>query len=172
MAGGQRGKHAKEVHQRNISLPLFLLPIGYSCHDYHYCNRGLEHKRMEEKNTKGKWGIFALSLSIRETPFQLLAPELVVSWNSVYTNAHFWVLGCTEFRLGNAGGKKIVNSLPVEVVLQIPVFFPNPPVTIYFSESSVICSIHATMLYSCIQWERHYKMCLPRTRIPNYYFLK
>ena len=104
-----------------------LPPICYCCHHYQYCNRGLEHKRIEKKAQKEN-GIFTLFLSIRGIPFQLLTLKLKISWNYIFTNAHFWVWGCTEFRLGTARGKKTVNSLPVEMVLQIPTFFSNPPI--------------------------------------------
>lgn len=83
---------------------------------------------MEEKAQKENREFFALFLSIRGIPFHLLTLKLEISWNYIFTNAHFWVWSCTEFRLGNAQGKKTVNSLPVEVVLQIPTFFSNPPI--------------------------------------------
>lgn len=128
VTGEQRGKHAKGVHLRNISLSVYVASYLLLLPPLPVLQQGTGAQENGEKSTKGKQGIFTLFLSIRGIPFQLLTLKLEISWNYIFTNAHFLVWGCTEFRLGNAQGKKTVNSLPVEVILQIPTFFSNPPI--------------------------------------------
>lgn len=174
MTGEQRGKHAKGVHLRNISLSVYVASYLLLLPPLLVLQQGTGAQENWEKSTKGKQGIFTLFLSIRGIPFQLLTLKLEISWNCIFTNAHFWVWGCTEFRLGNARGKKTVNSLPVEMVLQIPTFFSNPPILLLlFTFRSPQLSapfMPPSLITAFNQWERSCKMCLPRTSIPNYYF--
>lgn len=146
------GSHLYLLEERLLSLRV-LAPASSSCCFCH-CHQGITWRtgweRAKRRKKKVKQGISTLFQSRRSSFSPLLKPRLQdSSWSNVCTSV--FSLGFqTALYSGILGGTKD-KLTTILVVLQILVFFPNPPATNYFSKSSNDCftqSVQILQLYS------------------------